>query len=361
MASTHFHPLTVKEVRQETPSCVSVSFHIPTHLAKEFKYQAGQYITIKHTVNGEELRRSYSLCSSPMESDFRVAIKQVQEGLFSTYANKELKANDVLEVMPPMGSFTTPIEASQKKHYVAIAAGSGITPILSLIKTVLETEPLSTFSLVYGNRNLQSIIFREEIEGLKNQHIGRLQVTHILSKERLENELNYGRINSEKCTQLFDKLIDVKKVDDFFLCGPEEMIMSVKNYLESNHVDSKHIHFELFTTSGADKAQQAFKEAHKANAEKMSMVTIKVDDRSMEIPLAFGGDTILDAALKNGADLPFACKGGVCCTCKAKVIEGTVDMVVNYALDADEVEQGFVLTCQAHPTSDRVVIDFDAR
>jgi ring-1,2-phenylacetyl-CoA epoxidase subunit PaaE len=361
MSTPQFHSLKINDIRQETPTCVSVALEIPNELKGVFAYEAGQYITFKKEIDGEELRRSYSLCSSPIENDYRVAIKQVHHGRFSTYANKQLKKGDIVEVMTPMGHFTTPLDANSQKHYMAFAAGSGITPILSLIKTILATEEKSTFTLVFGNQNFFSIIFREEIEALKNKYMGRLQVFHVLSRERMESDLNYGRIGAEKCEQLFSKLIDYNIMDQFFMCGPEEMIMSVKGFLEQKGIDASKIRFELFTTAGGDKAKQAYQEAHKEDLGKVSMVTIKVDDRSMEIPLAFGGETILDAALKFGADLPYACKGGVCCTCKAKVIEGTVEMEVNYALEKDEVENGFILTCQAHPTSDKVVIDFDAR
>ncbi len=361
MSNPQFHKLTVKDIRKETETCVSVAFSIPEEIKSLYKYEAGQYITIKKEINGEEVRRSYSLCSSPIEQDFRVAIKQIHAGRFSTFANKELKIGDVLEVMNPMGNFTTAIDKNSTKHYMAFAAGSGITPMMSIIKMVLAEEPMSSFTLTYGNQNFYSIIFREQIEALKNKYMGRFQVFHVLSRERMESEVNYGRINAEKCEQLFSKLVDMNTINKYFLCGPEEMIMSVKGYLESKKVASSAIHFELFTSEGSTKAKEAFQETHKADAGKMSIVTIKVDDRSIEIPLAFGGETILDAALRMGADLPYACKGGVCCTCRAKVTEGTVAMEVNYALDKDEVENGFVLTCQAHPTSERVVIDFDAR
>jgi len=361
MANPSFHTLTVKDIKQETKSCVSVAFAIPTALQNEFTYEAGQYITLKTDINGEEIRRSYSLCSSPLESDFRVAIKLIRGGKFSTYANHDLKVGDTLDVMTPMGNFTTQLDATHSKQYMAFAAGSGITPMMSLIKTVLASESNSSFTLVYGNQNFYSIIFREELEALKNMYLGRFQIIHLLSRERMETDLNYGRINADKCQQLFAKMIDVNTIDQFFLCGPEDMIMSVKSYLESNHVNTDKIHFELFTSDSSAKAKEAFQEAHKEDLGKVSIVTIKVDDRSFEIPLAYGGETILDAALKHGADLPFACKGGVCCTCRAKVTEGTVEMEVNYALEKEEVANGFVLSCQAHPTSERVVIDFDAR
>lgn len=361
MAQLAFYPLTVSDIRRETAQCVSVALHIPDELREVFRYEAGQYITFRFTHEGEELRRSYSLCSSPLENDFRVAIKQIHEGRFSTYANQQLKVGDTLEVMPPMGNFTTSFQPGQKRHYMAFVAGSGVTPVMSLIKTALQTEPESSFTLVYGNQTFYSIIFREEIEALKNRYMGRLQVIHVLSRERTEAELNHGRIDAGKCGQLFQRLIDLKDVDQYFLCGPEEMILGVKAWLGEQGVEAGKIRFELFTTQSGQKAGEAYKEAHAADATKMSTVTIKVDDRSMDIPLAFGGETILDAALKAGADLPFACKGGVCCTCRAKVVEGTVEMEVNYALEPDEVANGFVLTCQAHPTSERVVIDFDAR
>lgn len=361
MSSPQFHTLKVKEVRNETASCVSVALEIPAALQSDYQYTAGQYITFKKSINGEELRRSYSLCSSPLESDFRVAIKQVEQGKFSTYANTELKAGDELEVMTPLGNFTASFDASQQKNYVGFAAGSGITPILSLIKTALATENQSSFTLVYGNQYVQSIIFKEEIEALKNRYMGRFQVIHILSKERMESDMNYGRIDHAKCDTLFSTILKANTIDDCFLCGPEEMIHCVKNLLVEKGVSEKNIHFELFNTSTSGEKKQAYKAAHKELEGKVCNLTIKVDDRSFNIALPFDGDTILDAALKHGADLPFACKGGVCCTCKAKVMEGKVDMEVNYALETDEVEQGFVLTCQAHPLTERVIIDFDQR
>lgn len=312
-------------------------------------------------MKGEEIRRSYSLCSSPLEQDFRIAVKQIDGGLFSTFANQNLAPGEEMEVMTPIGNFSIDFNPSQSKNYVAFAAGSGITPVLSLIKTALATESQSTFTLIYGNQYVQSVIFKEEIEALKNRYMNRLQVVHILSRERMESDLNYGRIDTEKCNLLWNTLLSHSNPDQFFVCGPEEMILSVKDFLLSKNIPSSHIHFELFTSNTSSDKKTEYKEAHKADAGKMCKLTIKVDDRSFDLDLAYDGDTILDAALKHGADLPFACKGGVCCTCRAKVMEGKVDMEVNYALEEEEVEQGFVLTCQAHPTSDRVIIDFDQR
>lgn len=360
MSKPQFYTLRVKEVKPETQDSVSVSFQIPTELTQQFSYQSGQYITIKKQLDGEEVRRSYSLCSSPYETEFRVGIKKIPQGKFSTYAHDVLQSGDELEVMNPMGNFTLP-ENAHGQHFVGIAAGSGITPILSLMKSVLHQDDTSTFTLVYGNQTFQTIMFREEIEALKNTFLGRLQLIHVLSRERLESEVNYGRINADKCAQLFEKLVDPSTVAQYFICGPEEMILSVKDYLVSKGVNENAVRFELFNSSSSASKKEAFQQEAKEMAGQMSMVTIKVDDRSIEIPLAFGGESILDAALKHGADLPFACKGGVCCTCRAKVMEGSVKMEVNYALEPDEVENGFVLTCQAHPTSEKVVIDFDAR
>ncbi len=360
MSTPHFHTLKVADVRNETATCVSVALEIPVDLKEAYTYLPGQYITLKTMIDGEELRRSYSLCSSPLENDFRVAIKQVEGGKFSNYAKTSLKKGDTIEVMTPIGNFTTAIEPALQKNYMAFAAGSGITPVLSLMKTILAEEENSTFTLVYGNKNLQSIIFKEEIEALKNKYMGRLHVVHILSRERLETAINNGHINHEKCTQLFSGLLDFKKMQHFFICGPEEMIVSVKEYLLAQEVNEKSIHFELFTT-GTQTKREDWKATHKEENEKLCTVTLKVDDRTYDFKLAYGGDNILDAALKHGADLPYACKGGVCCTCRAKLIEGEIEMEVNYALEKEEVEQGFILTCQSHPKTDKVFIDFDAR
>jgi len=360
MSTPHFHTLKVRDIQEETSTCVSVALEIPEELKEAFSYKAGQYITFKTFIDGEELRRSYSLCSSPLEDDFRVAIKQVDRGKFSGFARSILKKGDMIEVMTPMGNFIAPDYEDRGRNFVAFVAGSGITPVMSLMKTILANHPEDTFTLVYGNQNLQSIIFREEIEALKNIYMGRFQVIHILSREKLETEINNGRINSEKCEQLFDGLLDLKQMNNFFICGPEEMISSVKDFLLSNGVDEKKVHFELFTT-GIQTKREDWKLSHQESNEKLSTVTIKVDDRTYDIKLAYGGDNILDAALKSGADLPYACKGGVCSTCRAKVIEGEVEMEVNYALEKDEVANGFVLTCQSHPTTEKVFIDFDAR
>lgn len=358
--SIHFEQLRVKEVRKETDDCVSISFEIPAELQQQFQFIQGQHITLRTTINGEDVRRSYSICSSPMESELRVAVKKVPQGLFSTYANEQLKTGDKLDVMPPMGKFYTPLNAQQKKNYVGFAAGSGITPLLSIIKTTLLTEPHSSFTLVFGNRNRHSIIFREALEALKNKYMNRFRVIHILSREKTDTILNDGRIDAEKCLALFEKTINLSQTDEFFLCGPEEMIFSVKAVLEENGVDKKKIHFELFTTPGQEQKNNSTQNIS-VDTQPKSRITVKLDGISFDFDLAKNGPAILDAALKQGADLPYACKGGVCCTCRAKLVEGEVDMDVNYGLEPDEIEQGFILTCQSHPRSGKVVVDFDVK
>ncbi|MCX6208511.1 MAG: phenylacetate-CoA oxygenase/reductase subunit PaaK [Bacteroidetes bacterium] len=354
----NFYPLTIKNIRKETNDCVSISFNIPTELKQEFTYKQGQYITLKTKIEDQEIRRSYSLCSSPLEDDFRIAVKKVQNGLFSSYANDLLKIGDTLDVAAPNGKFYSELNESNLKKYLAIAAGSGITPILSIIKTTLSAEPLSEFILVYGNKNTGSIIFKEEIEALKNKFVGRLQLIHILSREKTDAPISHGRIDTDKLQQL-SRLINWQSTNEFFICGPEEMILATKDFLENLNIDRKQIHFELFTTSAKSK-NKTFVPQVKSEAK--SKITIISDGRSFDIEIGFNDEiNILDAALKNGADLPFACKGGVCCTCKAKLLEGQVEMDVNWGLEHEEIEQGFILTCQSHPITERVVVDYDVK
>lgn len=362
MSALKFYNLKVAEVKPETSDCVSVALEVPADLKDTFNFAAGQYLTFRTQMNGEEVRRSYSICVSPDDGELRVAVKKVDGGKFSTYANDTLKKGDELEVMPPMGKFSPRASEKKAKNYLAVVAGSGITPVMSIMKTVLKNEPESTFTLIYGNRSRGTIIFREEIEGLKNIYMQRLRVYHILSREQMDVPLFNGRISADKCSEFCDTLIDIKGIDEAFICGPEDMILSVKERLINLGVASENVHIELFTSPDQPKAaHDKWVEEHKANDGKMSKVSITLDGTTFEMDLAYNGDSILDAALKVGADLPFACKGGVCCTCRAKVVEGAVDMEVNYALEKDEVEKGYVLTCQSHPRTERVVIDFDAR
>lgn len=357
--SLQFYPFRVSAIQKETNDCVSIVFNIPPSLQAQFAYSAGQYITLKKIINGEEVRRSYSLCSSPLENEWRIAVKKVDGGLFSNYANEELQVGDLLDVMPPLGKFTLTTTDKEGKKYLFFTAGSGITPVLSIIKTILQTEPSANITLVYGNKNVGSIIFKEQIEALKNKYTVRLQVIHILSRERTDAPLFHGRIDQQKCEQLCNKLIDLTITDECFICGPEEMTLSIRDFIVAKGFDRKKVHVELFNTQKNEKAktQTIIKEDNTA----ISKITVKLDGRSFDFDLALAGNSILDAALAQGADLPFACKGGVCCTCKAKVLEGKVSMDVNWGLEEEEIEQGYVLTCQSHPLTESVVVDFDVK
>ncbi len=348
-----FHTLKIKEIRQETSDAVSIAFQIPDNLEHLFHYQSGQYLTLKTLINGEEVRRSYSLCSAPFENSCRVAIKQIDNGKFSTFANEQLKVGETLEVMSPMGNFLLP-DSMDEKQFVFFAAGSGITPVFSMLKTVLNNSLSATVTLIYGNKGFNSIIFREELEALKNRYMNRFRVIHILSRESLGNELQKGRIDLEKTNRLIQTLLPIDNVDGVYICGPESMIHGVKEAFVSAGLSARNIHFELFGT-----VTPAVPKVLQTDEVITSLVTVILDGEVLDIPLASNDINILDAALDAGADLPFACKGGVCCTCKARIMEGSARMDVNYALEPDEVAAGYILTCQSHPTSERLVVSFD--
>ena len=354
-----FHTLTVKKIVRETADCVSLTFDIPSALKNEFEYKEGQNIVIKHFHQGEEIRRSYSICNAPHEQELKVAVKKIQDGVFSTFANNQLKANETLEIMSPSGKFNAHLSAKPLPNYLAIAAGSGITPVISIIKHTLHSQPNSRFTLLYGNQNRSSVIFFEELEGLKNQYIDRLTIINILSREKTDAEVLHGRIDAAKLASL-QKIISFGSFDAAYLCGPETMIFDTAAFLESNGLEKKNIHFELFTSAAAIKKTVSINTTEIDQGPK-SNINVRLDGRSFDFDLSFNGQNLLDAALQQGADLPYACKGGVCCTCRAKLLEGTVRMDVNYALEPEEVEQGFILTCQSHPTSSKVVVDFDEK
>jgi ring-1,2-phenylacetyl-CoA epoxidase subunit PaaE len=356
--ATHFYSLKVNKIVKETTDCVSVSFHIPQELQTVFFFKEGQNITLRTTINNTEIRRSYSLCVAPHEGILKVAIKKVKDGLFSTFANDILKIGDTLDVMPPTGRFTS---KSNNGNYLCIAAGSGITPILSIIKHVLTTQPESRFTLIYGNKSRSSIIFFEELEAIKNKFMLRFNYINILSRERTDATINYGRINIEKLETL-KSLITFNNFNEAYICGPEEMIFASAAFLEKEGIVKNNIHFELFhsTINKQDIIERETTPEIEDNSLK-SNITIKLDGRTFEFTLGYKADNILDAALAQGADLPYACKGGVCCTCRAKLLEGSVHMDVNYALEEEEVANGFILTCQSHPLTEKVVIDFDEK
>tara|TARA_B110000503_G_C7148060_1_gene413868 strand:- start:792 stop:1865 length:1074 start_codon:yes stop_codon:yes gene_type:complete len=352
-----FYSIQIKDIYKETRDCSVITFQIPNELVSEFQYKQGQYLTLKASIEGLDVRRSYSLSSSPVENIWQVAVKKINGGLFSTFVNDTLKKGDVLEIMPPNGFFNVPVNLKTPKNYIFFAAGSGITPILSILKTHLALEPNSTFKLFYLNRSVKTIIFKEEIEQLKNKYFDRFEIFHFLTKESRNIELLNGRFTKEKLSVITSKIIDVPSVDECFICGPKEMIFLIRDELVTAGLDKENVHYELFTSSITDEDKLRIQRIveHKATG---TDVTIIDGGKEFHFVMEDEYDTVLDAALAAGADLPFACKGGVCSTCKCMVIEGEVEMKVNYALDAHEVARGLVLSCQAVPTTDKVVVDF---
>lgn len=352
-----FHSIKVADVYKETKDCTVISFEIPDDLKSEYQFKQGQHLTLRTIIDGNEVRRSYSLCSSPIENKWNVAVKKINEGLFSTFVNEKLRKGDVLDVMAPNGTFFTEIDPKKAKNYIAFAAGSGITPILSIIKTHLALEPESTFKLFYLNRTVKSIVFKEEIEQLKNRYFNRFEIFHFLTKEHRPSELFNGRFTKEKIQTLTDKIIDVPQVDVCFICGPEEMIYLLRDELINAGLEKDKIHFELFTSGISEEDK---KRISKIIEKKVEGTEVTIIDGGKEFHFVMGDDfdNILDGALAAGADLPFACKGGVCSTCRCKVVEGTTEMKLNYSLEEDELAKNYILSCQAVPTSKKVVVDF---
>lgn len=359
--SLQFYKIRVKNIRKLTEDSVEVSFDIPENLKEIFQFTSGQYLTLKQMINDTEVRRSYSICSAPFQDKLSVAVKRVEEGKFSTYANHHLKIGDELDVMPPMGNFCSK-HISKDGKYLFIAAGSGITPIISIMNAVLHADDKAEVTLIYGNRNRASIIFKDEIEALKNKFINRFSVYHVFTREMADTELFNGRLTKEKLNEFSEKLIDISKMNEIFICGPEDMILSAREYFVKNkNIPQSQVHFELFSSPDQPRvvSEEWKKKLETLDTEQTSKVTVRLDGVAFDMNLKYGGDNILDAALKNGADLPYACKGGVCATCKAKLIDGEVDMEVNYSLEPDEIANNFILTCQSHPRSPKVTVDFD--
>jgi len=358
-ATTKFYTLRVRDLRRETADTISVAFDVPEELQELFHFTSGQYLTLRTNIDGSDQRRSYSLCTAPHENDLRVAIKKVQGGVFSTFANERLRVGDELRVMPPQGRFFTELNPANKNLYVAFAAGSGITPVIAILKSVLHQEPGSRFILFYGNRAFDQIIFREQLEELKNRFPDRLSVHHILSRESLGADLFNGRIDGDKCRAYGRLLFQPQEVDAFFLCGPEIMTLEVKSALAELGVDPKKVHYELFTAAGMPQRVNPEITALQKDTFDASITVIQ-DGMQFDFTLPSDGSTLLVAAMRAGADLPFSCKGGVCSTCKARVLDGEVAMELCYGLEPEEVAAGYVLTCQAHPKSKKVVVSFDA-
>jgi len=360
--ASRFHPLAVADVRKETPYAVVVTFEVPDELADKYRFTQGQFLTLRAKIHGEEVRRSYSICSGASEGRLQVAIKRVDGGKFSNYANERLAPGATLDVMTPDGRFHSKLDPAHRKHYVAFAAGSGITPVLSLIKTTLDAEPGSRFTLVYGNRFVRSIMFCDELEDLKDRYLGRFALYHVLSRDHQEVELFNGRIDDAKCALLFDTLIPIAGIDEAFVCGPAGMTDAVTAALKRHGLAAGRLHVERFASPSQPAPAVPRIGAPVAEAEgPAASVTVIADGKQRHVRVAYEGESILDMALHAGADLPFACKAGVCCTCRAKLLEGKVRMDKNFALDDDELARGFVLSCQSHPVTERVVVSYDER
>ncbi|HET7304888.1 MAG TPA: 1,2-phenylacetyl-CoA epoxidase subunit PaaE [Segeticoccus sp.] len=359
-----FHPLTVSDVQHLTDTAVAVSFRVPEELADEFAFEPGQHLTLRAEIEGEDVRRSYSICLPRSEAvsrnELRVATARVAGGLMSNWLNEKVQVGDEIQVMTPLGGFTCPTQPQQVRHHVAIAAGSGITPVMSLLSTALEEEPNSHATLVFGNRRTDSIMFLEELEGLKNRYPGRFHLINVLSREMQDVELFTGRIDRQKLDKLFRSLVPVDQVDEWYLCGPFGMVETARELLADRDVDGRHVHHEVFHVDelGAPVPQPPVETEPGAPPE--AVVTVDLDGRTTVIEMPSRAETILAATLRERPDAPFSCTGGVCGTCRARVVEGEVAMDRNYALEPDEVAAGIVLACQSHPVTDRVKLDYDA-
>jgi len=354
-----FHALRVASVRPETREAVVVTFESPADARDSFRYKPGQHLTLRTHIDGEEVRRSYSICASAQEQLLQVAIKRVADGAFSNWAAETLRVGAVIDCLAPAGHFGVPVEPESERHHVAFAAGSGITPVLSIIKTVLSSEPASRVTLFYGNRASSTVLFKEELEDLKDRFMARFRLVFILSREQQEIELFNGRIDRAKCDALLERWIDPADIDVAYICGPKSMMSEVSESLRARGVDKARIRLELFDSGLSREPRQRPLTPVKGTSE--CTVTIVQDGRRREFGMPKNQQTILDAALEHGIELPYSCKGGVCSTCRCKKVKGEVDMDTVFALEDYEIERGFVLACQSFPVTDEVVLDFDAR
>lgn len=351
-----FHRLTVRDVRRETADAVSIAFDVPPDLAADYRFDPGQYLTLRATVDGEDLRRSYSICSGPEDGELRIAVKRVEGGVFSDWVNRALRPGDAIEVMTPTGRFGAPRVPDRARVHVGFAAGSGITPVLSILRGVLAREPESRFFLFYGNRSTGEILFREALEELKDRFLGRLSVFHVLSQEEQDLPILSGRLDGDKVRRLLRLVVPAEAVDEVYLCGPEGMSREIQAVLTELGIAPEKVHVELFVSALGGRPQP--KPAPPAPETPSRTAVLTVDGKRREVPVA-DGESILDAALRAGMDLPYACKGGMCSTCRARLVEGEAAMDLNYSLEPWELEAGFILTCQSHPKTERVVVDYD--
>jgi ring-1,2-phenylacetyl-CoA epoxidase subunit PaaE len=354
-----FHSLRVAEVIAETADARSIRFDVPPELAETYRFRPGQHLTLRAEIGGEDVRRNYSLCVAPSEGQLKVTVKRIAGGLFSNWANDNLKPGDSLDVMPPHGSFTQEFVASARNHYVGFAGGSGITPVMSLLKTAMIEEPESRFTLFYGNRDSSSVIFLEELAGLKNRFMGRLEIHHFLAEESEDIELFNGMLDRAKCGEVLGSLIDPGEVDAFFICGPGPMMDAAEEALCDSGIPNERIHLERFTADRPPEALAAQLQEMSQGAQGLAM-TVTLDGRTRRVPFSAEAGNILDSARLAGLPAPFACKAGVCATCRARVVTGSVEMAARYGLTDEEIAGGYVLTCQSVPKGDGVEIDYDA-
>lgn len=354
--AVEFHPLKIVDVRRETPEAVSIAFAVPRDLAEVYRFTPGQHVTMRTRINGAEIRRSYSICTAPDDGELRIAVKKIEGGAFSTLANDAIKPGDEIDVMTPQGRFGVALDPQAARTYVAIVAGSGITPIMSIARTVLSHEPHSRVVLIYGNRTTQSIIFREALEDLKDRFLDRFTIHHVLSRESQEIALLDGRIDTDKIVKLL-KTLPAGGIDHAFLCGPGALIENGKAALLQYGLTADRIHVEYFSTDGVAVAPRATTAATAADVGDAT-ADILLNGARHSVPVR-AGETIIDAGLRAGLEMPYSCHGGMCCTCRAKVTEGEATMDLNYSLEPWEIEAGYVLTCQAHPATARVVLDYD--
>ena len=352
-----FHRLQVARVERETRDAIAVTFTVPDALREQFRYAPGQHLTLRADVAGQDLRRSYSICSAVQDDTLRIAVKKAPGGAFSTWANEALRAGVAIDVMPPMGHFNVPLDPSAAHRYVGFAAGSGITPLLSIVKTTLAVEPATTFTLFYGNRASGTVMFREELAALKDTYLTRFNLVHVLSREAQDIELLHGRIDAARTAALLDHWVPPGNIDAVFVCGPEGMMDAVVSALRARDYPESKIRIERFAASIPKHTHVARPLPEAAHTE--CEVTVVQDGSRKSYLLTKGDDNILDAGLRNGLDLPYSCKGGVCSTCRCRLLEGEVDMDVNFALEDYEVARGFILACQSYPVTDKVVVDFD--
>jgi ring-1,2-phenylacetyl-CoA epoxidase subunit PaaE len=354
-----FHPLRVACIERLTDDAVAITFDVPPDLREQFRFRAGQHVSIRSPVVGDDVRRNYSICAPATgEQRLRIGVKRIPGGVFSSYVAEHLRPGDLLDIMTPTGTFSTALRPGQRKRYGAIAAGSGITPVLSILSTALEVEPESSAVLVYVNRTTLNIMFLEDLEDLKNRFPDRFQLIHVLDEEPLDVEILSGRLDADRLGRILDHLVLPDDVDEWFLCGPLPMTDVAREVLLGYGADDQHVHRELFFVGPPPAAARPAAQ-NQAEPETGASVTVLLDGRSQTFVLAEDGASILDATLRYRTDAPFACKNGVCGTCRAKVVEGAVRMDANYALEPADVAAGYALACQSHPAADRVVLDFD--